>query len=78
MVKKQLSKMEIDQFRDLSRVRIHIERVIGVLRQKYTILQGTLPIRLVMAHTCTSSEKGAYSLIDTSMCAVHCVIAVNL
>ena len=73
MVKKQLSKMEVDQSRDLSRVRIHIERVIGVLRQKYTILQGTLPIRLFMAHT---SEKGTYSLID--MCAVHCVIVVNL
>jgi len=25
-------------------VRIHVERVIGVLKQKYTILQGTLPI----------------------------------
>ena len=30
--------------RQLSRVRIHVERVIGVLRQKYTILQSILPI----------------------------------
>jgi len=36
--KKQLSKMEVDKSRDLSRVRIHVERVIGMLRQKYTIL----------------------------------------
>lgn len=71
VVKKQLSKMEVDQSRDLSRVRIHIERVIGVLRQKYTILQGTLPIRLFMAHT---SEKGTYSLIDkiVYVCSALC------
>ena len=30
--KKQLSKMEVDQSGDLSRVRIHIERVIGVAK----------------------------------------------
>ena len=35
--KKQLSKMEVDKSRDLSRVRIHVERVIGMLRQKYTM-----------------------------------------
>jgi len=32
----------------LSIVRIHVERVIGVLKQKYTILQGTLPIQLIV------------------------------
>ena len=34
--KKQLSKMEVDKSRDLSRVRIHVEHVIGMLRQRYT------------------------------------------
>ena len=33
--KKQLSKFEIDNSRELSRVRIHVERIIGLLRQKY-------------------------------------------
>ena len=33
--KKQLSRCEVDKARQLSRVRIHVERVIGVLRQKY-------------------------------------------
>ena len=28
-------------------MRIHVERVIGVLKQKYTILQGIVPIRLI-------------------------------
>ena len=46
--KKQLSKCEEDNARELSRVRIHVERVIGLLRQKYTILEGTLPINVIL------------------------------
>jgi len=42
--KKQLSRVEVDVARRLSRVRIHLERVIGLVRQKYTILQSTLPL----------------------------------
>ena len=45
--KKQLEKQEVDWSRELSIVRIHVERVIGTLKQKYTILQGTLPISLI-------------------------------
>ena len=33
--------------RELSQVRIHVERAIGVLKQKFIILQGTIPITLV-------------------------------
>lgn len=43
----QLEKVDVDWSRELSLVRIHSERVIGVLKQKYTILQGVLPITLV-------------------------------
>ena len=39
---KQLSKCEVDTARELSRVRIHVERIVGLLRQKYTILETTL------------------------------------
>ena len=45
--KKQLEKVDVDWSRELSIVRIHGERVIGVLKQKYTILQGVLPISLI-------------------------------
>lgn len=45
--KKQLEKVDIDWSRELSIVRIHVERVIGVLKQKFTILQTTLPISLI-------------------------------
>ena len=34
--------------RALSRVQIHVERVIGVVRQKYTIFQSTLPVNFIM------------------------------
>ena len=45
--KNQLSRVEIDAARRLSRVRIHVERIIGLVRQKYTIFQSTLPINLI-------------------------------
>ena len=44
--KKQLSKMEIDVSHQLSSVRIHVERVISMVRQKYAILRSILPINL--------------------------------
>ena len=37
----------MDWNRELVLVRIHVERVIGVLKQKYIILQGVLPISIV-------------------------------
>ena len=46
--KRQLSQVEVDTARRLSRVRIHVERVIGSIRQKYTILQSTIPINMLM------------------------------
>ena len=52
--KKQLTKVEVDAARRLSRVRIHVERVIGMLRQKYMLLQSTLPISML---TCDDTEK---------------------
>uniref|UniRef100_A0A1X7T0A2 DDE Tnp4 domain-containing protein n=1 Tax=Amphimedon queenslandica TaxID=400682 RepID=A0A1X7T0A2_AMPQE len=45
--KKQLSIAEVEQSKRLSKVRIHVERVIGLLKLKYTILQGKLPINLL-------------------------------
>ena len=45
--KKQLSKLEVDTARQLSHVRIHVERVIGLVRQKYSILQSTLSINML-------------------------------
>ena len=39
--KSQLDPVDIEETRKIARVRIHVERVIGLLRQKYTILQSS-------------------------------------
>jgi hypothetical protein len=57
--------------RQLSRVRIHVERVIGVLRQKYTILQSILPINMIMCDDTTET-----SMIDKIV--VICCALCNL
>ena len=44
--KNQLDPTDLEKTRGIANVRIHVhvECVIGLLRQKYTVLQGTLPI----------------------------------
>eukprot|EP00058_Branchiostoma_floridae_P004929 XP_002590417.1 hypothetical protein BRAFLDRAFT_201218 [Branchiostoma floridae] len=42
--KQQLSKKDCDSTRELASLRIHVERVIGTLRQKYTMLNGPVEI----------------------------------
>jgi hypothetical protein len=44
--KKQLSAMEVHKSKCLSNVRIHVERVIGKMRN-YLILQSTIPVNQV-------------------------------
>ena len=45
--RKQLTYHEVDWSREILHLIIHIERVIGQLKKKYSILKGVIPITLL-------------------------------
>jgi hypothetical protein len=48
--KKQLSPLELETTRKIAHSRIHVERIIGLVRNKYTILQGSIPVDYLISH----------------------------
>ena len=66
--KTQLSMKSIDETRDLAGVRIHVERVIGHMRNKRIILQKILPIKTIML-----TQDGTCQLFEIlTACATLC------
>ena len=57
--KSQLSALEVHETRTIANVRIHVERVIGNVKKKYSILQSTIPI-----HFTTAREDNELPVID--------------
>jgi len=57
--KSQLSKIEIENARQLLHVSIHVECVIGVIRQKFSMLHSILPISII-----ASSDDDGVSFIN--------------
>ena len=69
--KSQLSMEEVEYSKRIAKVRIHIERVIGLLKNKYTILQSTLLVCILK----TKDDKD-YAFIDKML--MVCAALVNL
>ncbi len=68
--KSQLCGIEVEQTRRIANVRIHVERVIGNIRQKYTILSSTQPIDYVLS----SDEQE--TILDKIVCVACALINI--
>ena len=69
--KKQLALEQGERSKRLSRVRIHVEHVIVLLKQKYNILEGILPVNLIK-----HKSDGEYATIDKIV--IVCAALTNL
>ena len=68
--RKQLSMADVKSTRRIASVQIHVERVIDLVRNKYTILQSILPLDYLIR------KDGGYTTIDkiVTVCSALCNI----
>ncbi len=63
----QMNAFEIESTRNIAHFRIHVERVIGLVRNKYTILSGILPLDYMQS---SGSEIPTVDKIATVCCCL--------
>ena len=73
--KKQLSCYEVDKARQLSRLWIHVERVIGLLRCMYKILRTMLPINFIMCDEHSTIDK--IVTVCSALCNCESVVPID-
>ena len=69
--KDQLSQNEVETSKQLSAVRIHVERVIGLLKNRYSIITGPIPITLL-------KHEGDTTFANIDKLLVVCSALTNL
>jgi len=67
----QMPAKDLETSRRLSSVRIHVERVIGLMKNRFAILQGTIPLRVVKSLK-DEAENASKSSADkiVGVCAI--------
>lgn len=69
--KSQLAAFEVENTRKIADVRIHVERVIGLVCRKYKIFQGPLSIELVKGND-TDNETKLDKIVRICCALVNC------
>ena len=69
--KRQLSQEEVETSKQLSQVRIHVERVIGLLKNKFNILKGPIPV-------CLLKHKNDVGVANIDKILLVCCALTNL
>ena len=67
----QLSREEVEQSHQKEKVCIHVERIIGVMKNRYTILQSQLPLSLL-------KRKGDKDIATVDKLLTVCAVLTNL
>lgn len=62
---------DVELSKELSKVRIHVERVIGLLKNKYTLLKGPLSV-------CMLKHRGDSGVANIDKILTVCAALTNL